>query len=498
MVCDNQPQKIPYWLLANLLATCLLFYLLFWSGHHYSIDGVVMFQYAKAFLFDQSFSMEPPVRWGDFEFTVSKWAIGMTLAYVPVLAFLSITFFRGDPAIQQIPYAPDTPFNLELLSNRPYQYSSFLNPTVTAMTVVVLFLLAYKLRFTPKQAYLAALTFGLVSPAAVYAKFDFAQTLAAFLLLLGIYLFVLYRQHGTKYLLLSGVCLGLAILTRSEFILVPVPILVLAAYFLDQESEKHTPLKAKVRPLRLMLIGTPILLFSLLHLYVNQARFGSPFSAGYSPASEFTLEIEHFLTALMGNLISPGRGVFIFFPIALFSIYGFRQLLKEDREMATVIGLILAGMLGLYSIWKDWGGGISWGPRFLLPTIPYLSLLGIKGFFSRRWSRKLVRTGIFTALLSLSIVVTLQGLLFDFLDFYARAQIPPYVIVQGDYNFQPQYAPWNTGWYNLLNPGQYDIFWLHGASDGVKNIYYVIMLVILILFFGFLTHAWIRIKQEGL
>src|SRR5690242_9408826 len=88
---------------AIIFITCLIFYMLFFSGHHYSLDGMVMFQYGKSLCFDHSFKMSPSVKWGAFEFVVPQWAPGLSLAYTPLLAVVSRTIFRGDPSVRQIP-----------------------------------------------------------------------------------------------------------------------------------------------------------------------------------------------------------------------------------------------------------------------------------------------------------------------------------------------------------------------------------------------------------
>src|SRR5262249_49119023 len=122
-----------------IFLSCFIFYMLFWSGHHYSIDGVVMFQYAKTLWFDHSFKMNPPVTWGTFECVIPQWSIGLSLTYTPILAILSKTIFLGDISIQKIPYQPGVDYNQELLYNRPYQYSSILNPAITALSAMILY-----------------------------------------------------------------------------------------------------------------------------------------------------------------------------------------------------------------------------------------------------------------------------------------------------------------------------------------------------------------------
>ena len=106
--------RLTIWLGIALFA----YYLLILGGHQYSIDGIVMFQSAKRLLFHHSLVLDPPVRWaGDIH--LSKWSVGMTLAYVPVLALWS-PLFHWLPALQEIPWNPAVAYYPHLYQNLPY------------------------------------------------------------------------------------------------------------------------------------------------------------------------------------------------------------------------------------------------------------------------------------------------------------------------------------------------------------------------------------------
>ncbi len=78
--------------------------------------------------------------------------------------------------------------------------------------------------------------------------------------------------------------------------------------------------------------------------------------------------------ALIGHLISPARGLFIYSPIFLLSILGaiskFRQKSFERLDYA-LISIILLHWI-IVSAWPVWWGGSSFGPRILTDLIPYL------------------------------------------------------------------------------------------------------------------------------
>ena len=52
---------------------------------------------------------------------------------------------------------------------------------------------------------------------------------------------------------------------------------------------------------------------------------------------------------------------------------------RRDRAAtALLVGLMLDRAL-LYARWSDWAGGVSWGPRFLMPAVGPFALLAVYG-----------------------------------------------------------------------------------------------------------------------
>jgi hypothetical protein len=104
---------------------------------------------------------------------------------------------------------------------------------------------------------------------------------------------------------------------------------------------------------------------------------GVPFAAAY-PLSYLALRHD-FLTRLDGVLLSPSRGLFIFVPILLLSLYltfRFWRDLRRRRLAILALTVIVLHTVILASYGPWWGGG-SYGPRDLLDTIPWFVLLTI-------------------------------------------------------------------------------------------------------------------------
>jgi hypothetical protein len=195
--------------------------------------------------------------------------------------------------------------------------------------------------------------------------------------------------------------------------------------------------------------------------------------------------------AFIGNLVSPGRGILLFFPLSILSSIGLRKLFHNDRWLAWVLTGFLFGTLLLYSAWKDWGGGISWGPRFLIPLLPYLTLLAFLGFDTLAKFPNLIRSTMLGILVILGGLIALQGTFYNFLGFYGIFNLPGQVVSQGDYNFLPQFSPLLAGWGIFTRPRNYDIYWIQKIDILIGNIWFLIGLSICLIAIVYLFRMWL-------
>ena len=427
-----------------------------------------MFQYAKSLWFDHSFKMNPPIKWAIFEFVVPQWAPGLSIPYTPLLAILSHTFFHNDTSIRQIP-SPTLPnYEQTLLHDPAYVYCSVLNPAITALTTTILYLLCVELGLPKKRAVAIALTFGLISPAAVYSKLDFAQPLFSLFVIAGFLLLLkASKEQGVLCLMLSGVSFGLAILSRSEFMIF-TPILVFAVCFMPPWKAVLNPYGLAERVKKVFAFILPLCVMVVINQAITFLKFGTWLNTGYPIASLLVFRLSHWTTAFAGNLISPGRGILVFFPISLLSVVGIRRFIAINSWFAATTVTFLFATLAFYPFWRTWDAGMSWGPRYLIPIVPYLCLLGYLALPPKLGPNYKVLMGI---LLAVCAIDTLQGLLFDFLHFYASLQLSSDQLDQQYYHFSIFASPLFVGWRDLLHPESFDIKWLQPGTGGFKLIF---------------------------
>ena len=91
--------------------------------------------------------------------------------------------------------------------------------------------------------------------------------------------------------------------------------------------------------------------------------------------------------ALAGTLVSPSRGLFVFTPLFVFSLYGaYLVITRRALSLETMELYLIAIIVGHWittSLFEDWGGAWSIGPRYFVDIIPYLSYFLIPLFEMR-------------------------------------------------------------------------------------------------------------------
>jgi len=145
-----------------------------------------------------------------------------------------------------------------------------------------------------------------------------------------------------------------------------VPIVVVTAYILIWRRELF--LRYTVTGVAWLVVFVSYSYYHFGQLLPNYYRLGNELSA------------RAFGVGLLGNLISPSRGVLVFVPFLFFLAY---LLIRYWRYTSTRLALLsLAAILMhviLVSSFPIWWGGFSFGPRLLTDAVPWFVLLTIIG-----------------------------------------------------------------------------------------------------------------------
>jgi len=148
----------------------------------------------------------------------------------------------------------------------------------------------------------------------------------------------------------------------------------------------------------------------------NTYYFGSPFEfgqavAGQGVAMEKTGSPQLWQTPIWlgaaGLMFSPSRGLLVFSPFMVFALAGL-VVLWTQRRYAPLWPVTLATLvlLAVAFMWFDWWGGWCYGPRPIVDTMPFFTLLLIP-VIDWIWRRK-AALAVFAVLLAWSVFV--QGL----------------------------------------------------------------------------------------
>lgn len=295
----------------------------------------------------------------------SNKAIGASLAAVPFYYALR----HWTPVGGDAPLSPRARYLLILLvSALPFALSGVLVRRVARI-----------LGANDAAALEASLAYGLGTIAWLHSSLFSGHQLAAAMGLLA-----LDRILSKRNLALAGAAAGYAVLSDFTAVIIAAG---LAAFFLTGKLSPRQKLS--------FFLGL-VCVLSLLPAY-NLACFGNPFSVSYSHLShpEFAAGASHGLlgfglpqlSPLLQLLFSPARGLFFIMPVLLLAPTGLWAI-RRRREAPFLAGIIVVYVVALSGFY-GWHGGWSFGPRYLVPALPFLAV-PIAFSPDRRWFRPLL------------------------------------------------------------------------------------------------------------
>jgi len=386
------------WSLA--LGTALI-YLAFLPPGIYSIDGNSMLAVAESIVTRHNLTVPVglgiPGRDG---LVYSSW--------YPLQSLLAVPFVAVALLISRLFHVP-----LHFIAAA---FAGVLPALFTAATVSLVALISLQLGSTLQGARRAALCFAAGTIAMVYARTFYAEPLLSLLVAGGIYL-VFVRSPRT--ILFAAVLALLAILAKPTGILLGP---ALSSYLLLRKCPARLALAPATGG------GFGLLLYFLYNLF----RFGNPLTFG----QPWIFSLTAVPYGVAGLLFSTGRGLLWYSPAVLLAALGFRKAWKTKFLEALLIAALFAGFLGLHSLYENWHAGWSWGPRYLLPSLPGLSSLN--GLLGGKAARALVYLSI------LGFLVNAPTLVSFYERYYGEANEQG--VSDAELYWSPAHAPLLHGW----------------------------------------------------
>ena len=175
---------------------------------------------------------------------------------------------------------------------------------------------------------------------------------------------------STIWLLLSGLCIGAEILSKTVYVLLAG--LSFVGWILIPDLRKI------LRKKHSLFFFTPIISAVILVLVSNQIKFGSALNTGYTQwAAESKPLSGDMLRGISGYLFDTQWGVFSCFPVFLVAVFYWRKFIRNYPIETGIIISVGFTLLLVNSCFVNWRGVWSYGPRYLLPILPALSLPSI-------------------------------------------------------------------------------------------------------------------------
>lgn len=110
----------------------------------------------------------------------------------------------------------------------------------------------------------------------------------------------------------------------------------------------------------------------------NLAVFGT-LVGGYSRELRGSIWQGHVLGALLGNALSPSRGLLVFAPWVVFAVPGALLAIRRTPQVAWVLLAPLVAFFGVVSLRVEWWAGHGYGPRYPLDVLPFVAFLAAIG-----------------------------------------------------------------------------------------------------------------------
>ncbi len=381
----DQPEKTrSRWQGGAIFLLCLVLYVMTASGQVRSWDARTMLASAKALATAGTWQLTPEQAEGLCG-VVEVEGRGLQAIFAPGYPLTLVPAVRLGIALAAI---WDAPVPRRFVVEFP---AAFVNAVLTSLTVLLLWHSLMLLALSSRRAAIFSLAYGLGSPALVYAKCAGSAPLTMLCVATAIHGLILWRRslrwgYCAEAILASGV----AGLTRYPFFLL-VPIIAVAAFF-SAPRAKRSAATAVV----LLCAG----LVGALLLWNNSARFGSPFTSGYSlllggaVAANFAYSPLEVLGGIGMLTVSPGRGLLIYCPLLLWALVAVVSPRKEAKPLIIVLAGTVAIFTVIFGAYRElivggpiWVGG--WGPRFVIPVVPLVVLLAALGYENlKQWAGK--------------------------------------------------------------------------------------------------------------
>lgn len=337
----------------------------------------------------------------------------------PDLSLKNGHYYSRFPAGMSFMMTPFHKIALKFSTQIPYIFEFGIISIIAALTISLFYIIGRLGDFSAGPSFIVSISFGVSTLIYSFAGGFWSHIFSIlFITLCLISFLIFYNKKKLISILFFGLfyALSISIDYPNAIIIFPLFLLIIVSLFKSSKKKMFSGI---------FLLLIPLLVFgSAISLY-NKSTFGSPFkigqSSGSSVGSRFKASIipikvwnaegvfddRRLFPGLISQTLSPERGILIFSPVLLLAIFGFFNLYKRDKHLSIALLSIVSLNIIFYSIWQDYWGGWSYGPRYLIASIPILILPLL--YFLKYSSRKLLAEFIFCITVIWGIIINSIG-----------------------------------------------------------------------------------------
>lgn len=351
--------------------------------------------------------------------TYSFTGLGYSLTMLPAVTLTDV--------IYKI-YNISPPINFPLESDWLILFTaSFTNIFFAAGISVVIFLYLLLLDVNKKTAiYISTISLFATNLFAA-SKHINAHTMFCLFLFTAFYLLRMFaKTNNLKYLVYSGISYGIVIVTYNLTYLLAIPVLIIYYLMISNINLKNLDLKKIFRDVLYFSVGC--IPFIVLQIWYDKTRAAysllatSYWVSGYTRDLKNLFPVTVIFEGIYGQLFSVGRSIFLYSPILLVPIIFWHKIRSKVIPEVVIFFLFLIIYILFYStsfsdggvaegIQANWHGESSWGPRYLIPVIPFGIV--VTGYIYQH-IKKSAKIFIFVPLVIIGIYVELLGVIMPY------------------------------------------------------------------------------------
>ena len=246
-------------------------------------------------------------------------------------------------------------------------------PFFSALSVVLFFLISRTYGFSIKTCLILVFLFGLSTMIWSYSQTSLNVIPVVFFILFGFLFYRRFQVTSSHFnLIFTSIFFGLAFLTRNDMILIIIPFFIFLLVDLFQKNTKLKTFFSFVIPVTSSYVIYKIIHYVRIGIIPDDTSTPTVVNIPNQFVTAFTTN--PYLQQLFGILFSPGAGLFIYSPILISCFVGFFDFYKRNKFDCLLFFSFVSFFIVYWSAGSYWHGFNGWGPRYLIPIIPFLIL----------------------------------------------------------------------------------------------------------------------------